>query len=153
MWRRRGWPVHFSDYISIDCRDVAVTDLINPAIIYILDELRLSLCLSLSVTPGVWRQLNSGERQLMQYSRSVWKMEVCDLDGHRISRWVTHSPTMGFNVQTEMRFWLQHLPFPEGRRCKKKLLWSKSHFSLYVKAKQRRHIVWFHKHKIELKYV
>ena len=43
--------------------------------------------------------------------------------------------------------------FPEGRRCKKELFYSKSHFSLHVKAKQRRHIVWFHKHKIELKYV
>ena len=35
----------------------------------------------------------------------------------------------------------------------KKELLSKSHFSLHVKAKQQRHIMWFHKHKIELKYV
>ena len=43
--------------------------------------------------------------------------------------------------------------FAEGRRCKKELFYSKSHFSLHVKAKQRRHIMWFYKHKIELKYV
>ena len=41
-----------------------------------------------------------------------------------------------FNVQTEMRFGVKQLLFPEGRRCKKKLFYSKSHFSLHVKARQ-----------------
>ena len=45
------------------------------------------------------------------------------------------------------------LLFPEGKRCKNELFYSKSRFSLRVSAKQERHIVWFHKHKIELKYV
>ena len=36
---------------------------------------------------------------------------------------------------------------------KLELLLSKSHFSLQVKAKLRKHIVWFHKHKIELQNV
>ena len=58
-----------------------------------------------------------------------------------------------FNVQTEMRSWLQQLLFPEGMRCERALLWSKSHFSLHIKTKQQGHIVWFHKHKIKLKYV
>ena len=52
-----------------------------------------------------------------------------------------------------MRFGVEQFLFPEGRRCKKELFYSKSHFSLHVEAKQWRHIVWFHKHKIELKYV
>ena len=60
------------------------------------------------------------------------------------------SPLLCFNVQTEMIFWVEQLLFPEGRRCKKELFYSKSHFSLHVKAKQRRHVVWFHKYKIEL---
>ena len=56
-------------------------------------------------------------------------------------------------VQIEMRFGVEQLLFPEGRRCKKELFYSKSHFSLHLSAKQQSHIVWFHKHKIELKYV
>ena len=60
------------------------------------------------------------------------------------------SPLLCFNVQTEMIFVVEQLLFPEGRRCKKELFYSKSHFSLHVKAKQRRHVVWFHKYKIEL---
>ena len=57
----------------------------------------------------------------------------------------THNvlPLLCFNVQTEMRFWVEQLLFPEGRRCKKELFYSKPHFSLYVKAKQRRYIVCF----------
>ena len=63
-------------------------------------------------------------------------------------------PLLCVNVHTEMRFRLkQPLPFPEGRRCKKELFHAKSHFSLPFNAKQQRHIVWFNKHKIELKYV
>ena len=62
-------------------------------------------------------------------------------------------PLLCFNVQTEMRFWVEQFLFPENMRCKNELFYSKSHFSLHVKAKQLRHIVWFHKHKITLKYV
>ena len=62
-------------------------------------------------------------------------------------------PLLCFNVQTEMRFGVEQLMFLEGRRCKKQLFYSKSHFSLHAKAKQRMHIGWFHKHKIELKYI
>ena len=62
-------------------------------------------------------------------------------------------PLLCINVQTEIRFGVEQLPFPEGRRCTKELFYSKSHFSLHVKVKQWRHIVWFHKHEIELKYV
>ena len=62
-------------------------------------------------------------------------------------------PLFSFNMQTSMRFWLQQLLYREDRRCKKELLWSKSHVSLYGKARQRKHIWWFQKHKIEPKYV
>ena len=62
-------------------------------------------------------------------------------------------PLFRFNVQTEMRFGVEQLLFLEGRRCKKELFYFKSHFSFHVKAKQRSHIVWFLKHKIQLKYV
>ena len=60
---------------------------------------------------------------------------------------------LSFNVQIEMRFGVEQLLFSEGRRCKKELFYSKSHFSLHVEAKQRRHVVLFHKHEIELKYI
>ena len=62
-------------------------------------------------------------------------------------------PLLCVNVHTEMRFRLKQPLFPEGRRCKKELFQAKSHFSLPVNAKQQRHIMWFNKHKIELKYV
>ena len=40
-------------------------------------------------------------------------------------------PLLCFNVQTEMRFGVEQLLFPEGMRCKKELFYSKSHFSFY----------------------
>ena len=49
-------------------------------------------------------------------------------------------------------FGVEQLLFPEGRRCKKSCSTPKSHFSLHLSAKQRSRIVWFHRHKIELKY-
>ena len=58
-----------------------------------------------------------------------------------------------FNVQTEMRFWVEQLLFTTPTLWKQELFYSESHFSLHVKANQRRQIVWFHKHKIWLKYV
>ena len=57
------------------------------------------------------------------------------------------------SISSRMRFWVEQLQFSEGKRCKKELFYSKSFFSLHVKAKQRRHIVLFQKLKIELKYV
>ena len=39
------------------------------------------------------------------------------------------------NVLTEMRFGVEQLLFPEGRRCKKELFYSKSHYSLHVSVK------------------
>ena len=63
------------------------------------------------------------------------------------------APLLYANVQTEMRFGVEQLLFSEGRRCKKELFYSKSHFSLHVSEKQRSHIVWFDRHEIELKYV
>ena len=57
------------------------------------------------------------------------------------------------NVQTEMRFGVAQLLFTTPNLWKQELCYSKSHFSLHVNAKQRGHIVWFHKHKIELRYV
>ena len=53
----------------------------------------------------------------------------------------------------EMRFGVEQLVFTTPTLWKQELFYSKSHFSLQVRAKQRRHIMWFHKHKIELKYV
>ena len=59
-------------------------------------------------------------------------------------------PLLCFNVQNEIRFGVERLLLPEGRRFKKELFYPWSLFSLHVKAKQRRHFVWFHKHKIEM---
>ena len=57
-------------------------------------------------------------------------------------------PLLCFNVQTEMRFGVDQLLFTMPTLWKQELLYSKSLFSLHIKAKQRRHIMWFHKHKI-----
>ena len=62
-------------------------------------------------------------------------------------------PLLCANVQTKMRFGVEQLVFTTPTLWKQELFYSKSHFSLHVSAKQHRHIVWFHKHKIELKYV
>ena len=62
-------------------------------------------------------------------------------------------PLLCFNVQTEMRFGVEQLLFTMATLWKQELFYSKSHFSLHVKAKQWRPIIWFHKHKIKLKYV
>ena len=57
------------------------------------------------------------------------------------------------DVQTEMRFGVEQLLFTKPIHCKQGLFYSKSHFSLHDGVKQQRHFMWFHKHKIELKYV
>ena len=62
-------------------------------------------------------------------------------------------PLLCFNLQIEMRFGVEQLLFTTPTPWKQELFYSKSHFNLYVKAKQRRHTVLFHKHKIQLKYV
>ena len=82
------------------------------------------------------------------------------LPWHVMSCWVTHSSTWvktwrthpDIYVEIDMRFLLQLLLYPEDRLYKKGSCCNKkSHASLHVKTKQRRHIVWFHKHKMEPK--
>ena len=55
-------------------------------------------------------------------------------------------PLLCANVQTEMRFGVEQLVFTTPTLWKQELFHSKSHFTLHVSAKQRRHTVWFHKH-------
>ena len=50
-------------------------------------------------------------------------------------------------------FGVEQLLFTTPTPWKQELFYSKSHFSLHVKAKQQRQVVWFHKHKIKLRYV
>ena len=53
-------------------------------------------------------------------------------------------PLLCFNVQTEMKFCAEQLRFTTPTIWTHELFYSKSHFSLHVKAKPRRiHVVWF----------
>ena len=113
--------------------------------------------------PNGCKERSRPQKMLMRIEIEFFRTTKSSLDGYTLPQPTTGRAKNDNNMNCSHNYnekiikssdtVVEQLLFPEGKRCKKELFYSKSHSSLHVSVKQRRHFVWFHKHKIELKYV
>ena len=125
-----SWSSSISPRIIVDVIIIVITT----SVVTIIIIFRLWLLIVICTNSNCW----------------LWRrVSRCQKGSNRVSVQIAIEGEMHTMINVaEISFGVEQLLFPEGRRCKKELFYSKSHFSLHVKAKQRKHVGWFLRHKI-----